>query len=1536
MTLEIISLRQVFPDIFRSRNAVDYGAILSMIAVEDTLGGEIYSYDTTIATESIAKSTYENSGGAFTLYIRTSDKDGNVSYVAIDNPDTLVASTTELFLKKTSSSPVEFVSIYGLIHIDFKKVSNNQKIFQDTAIRIAALIYSISCLERRMFMLHIEDLNASVAEQKLMNRVMAQLQQLENDLISLDGQEQNESTATILAEILAFFIQRDLVSISAATGVVTQDVVDNLREILAGRIADATSGKRNIGAIASFQDWTQLHALMNHGSFFLLGTTISVDLAAQDSIKQAIMNLHEALPVSTKQPEEGAVPAEGSLGAKLDGTIEIIQEKIQNDIQATLEIVLNPLIQATTDIQSVGEPINTFKNALISLLSNINLETTQWGSIVTKMEEALATLKSAIETFCRTEYHASDEFVLQDNFVPSISLALQNAIVDMAGNKIDMWRYDADDHRAVAMEQMTGDRDTGALFTAGNPATGNPGTIEGALETIWAKYTDQLSISAMQIFNSVLGGKATKTKEDGEGNLVGAEGSLVGSVPNPVDWTTDPTKLSNGPKTEEDFDKFWEAITQNISNAVTELSHDEVDTLVQNGLRNTMYVALSLTSAQKTRLSNAIQAFIDKNIQAIERISKTAGEEVSEAGSLADAYVPNDATSALGWAMSISLSDASGFAGEIGKFRGNDTFESWKSAQETIIKNYIKGKMQASLSTGLKDSLANAMFNQINSIVQGQVTDATLPTMVQVVDDGGHDLYLLPVTVTVTEEVDDDENPETPAVPQSTTTGYEVAVWLDDQTDSENPTWVAADQSFQNSDAIAAWSAIAGGGSTWPRADHADLLPKMKAVDTTLFQILGNGSTSWTDLVRKVWDLCKSTGTDNTTYGVLNSAPISPTLFLELEKLYLAARMDWAKSATWVNSLMQQGSAGGKDASNVDAFLQARCDNVLSTTTDGNAHYDLLDKIRDEIVGTKDTYNSETGDWSPGTDSTVEDLIKECTSTNIFQLDQPKVIQAISGLSKTFLEQAIKDFFPNAALQAVKENAEEFVIFARFDYIARGSGLSESLANIFARDIAHKIMNTGTESWQMQENVLANPASAYGATALTESLKTHMNSWKTAIYNELATLEAGGIAAIAKELEDFITKIKTAILTAYNRSAEDFSNLGQALQTLRAFDRLPSLDDVMASGLSSKISYAIARAGGAKKVTGVPNAIVDMYSSMYWFQASEIKDLPFAGIMGGEDHWVFDPRQRDSSGTILNRSGDVWDGTTTDAEDDNSPAYFPGFGPVTLKEDYLPENASDYVNPKGEQSKSEAPETLTYPDYSVRWFGPTPPKSQVELETGMAARLRKIYGSSSTEHSFLPQACFNSGTVSSFSSDFKALIGANPPATGSGTEIPPQPDPEIQLSWIGDGSFHVSQFFGSGPDPDNASNTKNITFNATSISGSTTTAAIKSSVLGPECTNRVDFWPLPLVDSTILGGGEVDALIVPLRKTAQLIEMNQNKVSVWRDALRIYVEQISSDSSWRSSAINLAMTKSQEAVAEANSFMATVEKLRDDPVANIR
>ncbi|MDR3117781.1 MAG: hypothetical protein LBT98_04445 [Puniceicoccales bacterium] len=1389
MILEIITLRQVFSNIFLSRNSIDYNSLLSMIAVNDTLSGDIYSYDDSIASENTAKDKYVNSSGNFTLYNRVvcmagevadgnAEMFGNVKYVPIDNPDQLFNSSSELYLKSTSGTgETAYVSLYNLVHLDLSKIgqstANVANVFQDTGIRIAAMVYSMACLERRTLMLHIGDMEASVAEQKLMNRVMAQLQQMSNDLIAMDGQESSKSTVTILPEILAFFAQRKLVDDSAAFGSISKSTIDSLTTILQGRL-DANQTQRQISAIDSFQSWTQLHALMTHGDFFLEGTTVTANEETRTDLYEKLLELLGGENVAWKDTAfytnsvATAIASllESEVTAAVDEDGSPIKKMLSEAMEAFVGEQVRSAIAKATDLSWFSEeksdtadpnatpnPIKTF-TATISAAIPANGE---WDSFESTLEAALDTLKTDIVSFMQalkktdTEEKLFPDFSLPSDFTETV---LQNfreiLITDFARSFTDWRKIPEDAEELNQLKEM--------IKTSESPPLGDA-AVQAILDDM---DVDKNLPSTLSLADSI---------EKIEARYIEILGTIV---ENSFNETMAFTTWSS-------FGSFWSSLEKDLNEdepgQKSELESKALGTHVMEVLMESMQAKLPADT--DGRVKNAITDTINSCLATV----KNSKDYNSWLESDAKAYLYPPVIEAL---------KKHNFTIPAGKSI-NDTF--WATAEGMAIRS--------GLTTAVSGALAENGIPDSDDALTGKIVDK------------------------ITEALKGANNP------------------------------VATEEQITTVDGEEVTKSVA--------------IP----VNVNLFNAWPSGTeSSWSKLESELEGIFK-----------IESALISETN-LELKKWY-NYRLGY-----YVTNTIGADWWLGKYASNAIAEdLSEFFGSVPADKADSSSSQKITDGAEDALFTAIKTMIAKS-------DSAVQNAVRE-------EFKPYEIFSIVSGQSEksaeSFAWQEVGITTKKSVKNIAGDSVRDALVDARYAMaMGTNNALAKTMAENLAGEMLGKILEECTTNW-METTMGTTLTPPFGDASLA-SLKT---SWETAMKN---AINSTALAALDVETayDTLQSKLENCIRSTapQGTATPACEGLVTALEELHIYPVPSQTPNVqMADALSGYLARLEAANEGKKTITGVAGAVTDIYDAMYWVPASEIKDIAFAGIMGIEDHWVFDPRQRNSAGQILNKSGAVWDGSSlTDC------AYFPGFATVTLKADNLPENSVIYVDPLDTQKTSETPSSLTFPDYGVRWFGSTPPTSKDDYAAGVAAMLRKTYVGG---RRFLPANCFNAD--GSLSEKFLAAVG-----TGASSSL------SVTLRWIGNGAFYVSSFGGES----------NGTLGS-AVTGETDSASMTAYNLGPGATSKTDFWPIPKSGSGT-GGGEVETLITPINTLAKKIPLNQTQLSAWKDTLRIYVEQITSDTSWRSAAISQSMQKTQEAVSVASNLLGAVEKLKSDAVANIR
>jgi hypothetical protein len=259
MSLSILSIKDVFPNVFTGTGAATsftYETICKMLTVEDSFNSQAsYKLNSSFESSGVASSTYEKDGNAFTLYVKKQDEQGNDIFEQVTNPETLIPTTTELYLKKKLSN--EYVRMYDLVVIDMDRISANvsDATKRDSGFCVAALIYAVSCLRNRMVLLCVNEMEmVSVEQEKLVNAMNA-LTRTVNDISAADrGSDDKNNTAIPDLDAVAFMAQRDLLMTTESVGVITKVGIETIRAYA----NNPTSGNKS-AAQTEVNKWNLTH-----------------------------------------------------------------------------------------------------------------------------------------------------------------------------------------------------------------------------------------------------------------------------------------------------------------------------------------------------------------------------------------------------------------------------------------------------------------------------------------------------------------------------------------------------------------------------------------------------------------------------------------------------------------------------------------------------------------------------------------------------------------------------------------------------------------------------------------------------------------------------------------------------------------------------------------------------------------------------------------------------------------------------------------------------------------------------------------------------------------------------------------------------------------------------------------------------------------------------------------------------------------------------------------------------------------------------
>jgi hypothetical protein len=182
MSLSLISLINVFPDVFPSEEAViNNDAIKQMITVNNTLT-DAYCFDETLSEGALSDS-YEKApgGGGYVLYVR-SDNMGTAAgdaWTPVTVAGDKLPNSKDLYLHIVKDGKNQFVCIYDLVKLDSDKL---QARYGNPGQWIAAVIYSLSCMSTKNLLIHIADIEQLNDECAEINKMMAKLNVVKDDL----------------------------------------------------------------------------------------------------------------------------------------------------------------------------------------------------------------------------------------------------------------------------------------------------------------------------------------------------------------------------------------------------------------------------------------------------------------------------------------------------------------------------------------------------------------------------------------------------------------------------------------------------------------------------------------------------------------------------------------------------------------------------------------------------------------------------------------------------------------------------------------------------------------------------------------------------------------------------------------------------------------------------------------------------------------------------------------------------------------------------------------------------------------------------------------------------------------------------------------------------------------------------------------------------------------------------------------------------------------------------------------------------------
>lgn len=262
MALSILRLSSSFPEIFGMSSAFTFENIVQMLQIHDTLNHGCYKAVTKDDFDKFEKK--KDSANEYQLYCRRNGSDGTSVWEALEDAESAISSSTEIYFKKrgaTGKDDSDYVQLYSLIQLDPAKFNEAKSFKHDPASYVASLLYATCCMHKKMMELYMADIEAINDEQKEMNEIMNLLKQMQEDLAALDAgvtDETKHNKATLDPDILYYFLKRGLLDTNATQGILTKDVIEELKSVFLG------AGKA-ASILQQFKQWSVLTALLGEG-----------------------------------------------------------------------------------------------------------------------------------------------------------------------------------------------------------------------------------------------------------------------------------------------------------------------------------------------------------------------------------------------------------------------------------------------------------------------------------------------------------------------------------------------------------------------------------------------------------------------------------------------------------------------------------------------------------------------------------------------------------------------------------------------------------------------------------------------------------------------------------------------------------------------------------------------------------------------------------------------------------------------------------------------------------------------------------------------------------------------------------------------------------------------------------------------------------------------------------------------------------------------------------------------------------------------
>jgi hypothetical protein len=378
----------------------------------------------------------------------------------------------------------------------------------------------------------------------------------------------------------------------------------------------------------------------------------------------------------------------------------------------------------------------------------------------------------------------------------------------------------------------------------------------------------------------------------------------------------------------------------------------------------------------------------------------------------------------------------------------------------------------------------------------------------------------------------------------------------------------------------------------------------------------------------------------------------------------------------------------------------------------------------------------------------------------------------------------------------------------------------------------------------------------------------------------------------------------------------------------------------------------------------------DPFASCYWCRSLEAKDNQCKSIMGTGDHWLFDPRLHDKTGRILDVKGGVWDGN-----DCADCAYFPWFGNVgphgdacVFPENSVAEDGYDTYSCTKTKNKdsnsysfvwSDTPDARTRPlrtspDYAVRWYGASPPRSALEFERGLCHILSRRFGSVQ----FMPDGCFavRDGAVV-FSDAFveNHLKNFSKKAFEyDGVDV----CTKFTLLSNGGGRFAIGDFrlgqLGGVEDPNRYDGARYVEDDthlrngpmlasgsgwssvSTAHNGTPTCLLVDGGMSYAQGAVASDYWPIPTNNFTTVDNAYEKFVLKPVRDAMAKSKFSADKLLAQVNSIHIYADQIGNESNARSAIAREMQMESQQPMTEASTILRVISRTNVGTVSRIR